>query len=69
MKKETKLLYGIWILDKKFKEDFYPLLSAGDDLEQGRAFIYRHKEQAKRALKKLKPRFKGIVLKIKWLKL
>ena len=47
-------LYGIWVLDKALKDESYLLLSVGDDLEQGRAYIYYHKKQAQNALTDLK---------------
>jgi len=50
---KKEILYGLWVLDKKLKKDFYPLLSIGDDLERGRTYIYKHLEQTKNALKKL----------------
>jgi hypothetical protein len=68
MKKNNKL-YGIWVFDKKLKDDFYPLISAGNCIEHGRAFIYRHKDQAKRAIRELKPVMKFVELEIREVKI
>ena len=47
----TKKLYAILIEDKYLKDSPYFYMSAGDELNQGRCFIYTSKDNAEEAKK------------------